>query len=125
MENLVHIGLINGLIAILLAFVVAAITSLCRRRPAVVHGLWILVLMKFLVPSIYPIEIPFWHTSPGPGPDPSHIEVNENSGPNILAENGPSASIMPLPAGSSNATPSPPIIELAPTDSDLQMAKPT
>src|SRR5690242_19284020 len=64
MEALIHVGLLNALFAAILAVIVAGFAILCRRRPAVVHALWVLVLVKFLVPSVCPVEIPWWRTSP-------------------------------------------------------------
>jgi beta-lactamase regulating signal transducer with metallopeptidase domain len=58
MDTLVHFGLTNALLATGLALIVAGVAFLFRRRPAVVHGLWLLVLLRFLIPSFYPIEIP-------------------------------------------------------------------
>jgi beta-lactamase regulating signal transducer with metallopeptidase domain len=57
-ETLLELGLRNAILVTVLAFVVAWLAFLCRRRPAVVHALWLLVLLKFLVPALYPVEIP-------------------------------------------------------------------
>src|SRR5436189_146453 len=46
METLIHAGLLNALFAALLAVIVAGLAILCRGRPAVVHALWVLVLVK-------------------------------------------------------------------------------
>src|SRR5438093_5531157 len=80
METLIHAGLLNALFAALLAVIVAGLAILCRRRPAVVHALWVLVLVKFLVPSVFPVSIPWWRPSPAQlAPEP--VAVQENSAP--------------------------------------------
>src|SRR5438067_11619767 len=50
METVLSIGLSNALAATLLALLAAVVGCFCRR-PAVMHGLWLLVLLKLLVPS--------------------------------------------------------------------------
>lgn len=55
MYSLVEIGILNALTAGVLALVVL-IVSPWLRRPAVVHALWVLVLLKFVTPPI--VEIP-------------------------------------------------------------------
>jgi bla regulator protein BlaR1 len=49
METLLEIGLVNALMATGLALVVAVVGRCCRR-PAVMHLLWILVLLKLMTP---------------------------------------------------------------------------
>src|SRR6266852_271242 len=78
METLIHAGLLNALFAALLAVTVAGLAILCRRRPAVVHALWVLVLVKFLVPSVYSVEIPWWHPSPAQPASPEPVAVQQN-----------------------------------------------
>jgi beta-lactamase regulating signal transducer with metallopeptidase domain len=57
MPRLLEIGLSNAAMAMLLAVVAA---GLCRlyRRPAVAHGLWLLVLLKLLTPPLLPVPLP-------------------------------------------------------------------
>src|SRR5437870_11176645 len=83
METLIQAGLLNALFAAMLAVTVAGLAILCRRRPAVVHALWVLVVVKFLVPSVYPIEIPWWRSSPAQLDSPEPVVVQENSAPGI------------------------------------------
>jgi beta-lactamase regulating signal transducer with metallopeptidase domain len=78
MEALIHAGLVSAFFATVLAVIVAGVAMLFRRRPAVVHALWILVLVKFLVPSFYPIEIPGWRPSATSIDDPEPIGIQEN-----------------------------------------------
>src|SRR6266481_9464360 len=90
METLIHAGLLSALFAALLAVTVAGLAILCRRRPAVVHALWVLVLVKFLVPSVYPIEIPWWRPSPAQLDSPEPVVVQDDPAPGrILAEQTP------------------------------------
>jgi beta-lactamase regulating signal transducer with metallopeptidase domain len=62
MEALVHIGLTNAALAVFLALLAAGAGRICRR-PALIHALWLLVLLKLLTPPILSIDIPW------PGPD--------------------------------------------------------
>src|SRR5947209_14683959 len=90
METLIQAGLLNALFAALLAVTVAGLAILCRRRPAVVHALWVLVLVKFLVPSVYPIEIPWWRASVAPMDSPEPVVAQDDPAPGrILAEQTP------------------------------------
>jgi beta-lactamase regulating signal transducer with metallopeptidase domain len=55
-ETLLHIALSNILGATLLALVAAGVGCLCRR-PALVHSLWLLVLLKLVTPPVVPVRI--------------------------------------------------------------------
>ena len=61
MQTLLEIGLVNAVMATGLAFLAALIGRFCRR-PAVMHLLWILVLLKLMTPPA--MWVPF--TWPGP-----------------------------------------------------------
>src|SRR5262245_57048449 len=56
MVSLLAIGLANLLVAALLAVVAYAAGKLCRR-PALVHCLWLLVLVKLVAPPLVPLPI--------------------------------------------------------------------
>lgn len=56
METLLHIGLSNALVSLLMALAVMA-TALFCRRPALLHGLWLLVLAKLLTPPLVAIPL--------------------------------------------------------------------
>jgi beta-lactamase regulating signal transducer with metallopeptidase domain len=120
MESLLFVGLTNALCAAGLVLIVAGLTVLCRRRPALVHGLWILVLLKFLVPSFYPIEIPGWYASPPPAASRAPVDIQKNSDPLIRAETAPSAFEEPSPDAfpidnpPSDVIDSPPVEDLHP-----------
>src|SRR5438105_3710854 len=62
MDTLLCLGLGNALVATALAGLAAAAGRLCRR-PALRHGLWLLVLLKLLTPSFLPAPLPW---PPGP-----------------------------------------------------------
>jgi WD40 repeat protein/beta-lactamase regulating signal transducer with metallopeptidase domain len=50
-------GLANALLAGLLA-VLALVVGRCSRRPALVHCLWLLVLLKLVTPPVIPFPVP-------------------------------------------------------------------
>jgi bla regulator protein BlaR1 len=67
-ETLLHVGLSNALLATLLALL-AALVGRCCRRPAVRHGLWLLVLLKLVTPPLLPLDLP-WPAAPAPAAEP-------------------------------------------------------
>src|SRR6516225_6107694 len=62
MNTLVHLGLLNAVLATFLALLALAARFLCRR-PALVHALWLLVLLKLLTPPFLALPIT-WLPSP-------------------------------------------------------------
>lgn len=64
MDTLLRVALSNALVAASVAVVAAMAGRLCRR-PALTHGLWLLVLLKLLTPPL--ITISFW---PAPAETP-------------------------------------------------------
>ena len=60
METIVHAGLSNAISATFLALLVACLGRVLARRPAVLHCLWLLVLLKLVTPPLYevPISLP-------------------------------------------------------------------
>jgi beta-lactamase regulating signal transducer with metallopeptidase domain len=70
MNTLLEIGLSNAVMASLLAVLAAAI-SYGWRRPAVVHALWLLVLLKLVTPPIVRIPLP-WPTPAGTTAEPGN-----------------------------------------------------
>jgi beta-lactamase regulating signal transducer with metallopeptidase domain len=56
MPPLLQIVLSNAVMAGVLALVAAAVTYFVRR-PALAHGLWLLVLLKLLTPPIIPLQV--------------------------------------------------------------------
>jgi beta-lactamase regulating signal transducer with metallopeptidase domain len=53
----------NAVTATLMAIVVTVLSRPLARRPAILHGLWLLVLIKFVTPPIYEVPIP-WPLAP-------------------------------------------------------------
>src|SRR6266481_9610721 len=56
MPPLLQVALSNAVMASLLALLAAAVTYFVRR-PALAHGLWLLVLLKLLTPPIIPLQV--------------------------------------------------------------------
>ena len=56
MQALVETALSNALVASVLALVAFAVSR--WRRPALAHGLWLLVLIKLVTPPLVPIYLP-------------------------------------------------------------------
>jgi hypothetical protein len=56
MDSLLQMGLTNALLAAVLALGVAGISRWCRS-PALVHSLWLLVLLKLVVPPALHIPV--------------------------------------------------------------------
>ncbi len=67
MDTLLRIGLSNAAVATVLALGVAAVTRTVRPRPALVHSLWLLVLLKLLAPPLFGVPIPWPAKSESPG----------------------------------------------------------
>lgn len=65
MDRLLEIGLANAVVALMLA-VVALLVSRWSRRPALVHALWLLVLIKLVTPPILPLPLPWWQAPSEP-----------------------------------------------------------
>jgi beta-lactamase regulating signal transducer with metallopeptidase domain len=67
-DAFLHIGLSNALVAAILAVVALMVGRLCRQRPALAHGLWLLVLLKLVTPPLLDVQLP-WPASPVAQPD--------------------------------------------------------
>jgi len=57
MESLVHGMLSNAVAAAMLALAVGVLSRLCRR-PALIHSLWLVVLLKLVTPPVVPVSLP-------------------------------------------------------------------
>ncbi len=64
MPVLLETGLSNAVAAALLALIAACAACVCRR-PALLHALWLLVLVKLLTPPVFRIDIS-WFMPPAP-----------------------------------------------------------
>ncbi len=74
METLLGIGLSNALAAAVLAMPVALFARLLRsRRPALAHGLWLLVLLKLITPPLFTVPVPW------PAEEPSETSKSASS----------------------------------------------
>ncbi|MFO0841215.1 MAG: M56 family metallopeptidase [Gemmataceae bacterium] len=78
MSALVEVGLSNAVAALVLA-VVALLAGLCRLRPAVVHALWLLVLLKLVTPPLVRIPVPL--PTPAAAAEPSASPAEEKALP--------------------------------------------
>jgi beta-lactamase regulating signal transducer with metallopeptidase domain len=58
MDTLLQVGISNAVAAVALALVAGTASLLWRRRPALVHGLWLLVLLKLLTPPLVRVPVP-------------------------------------------------------------------
>jgi beta-lactamase regulating signal transducer with metallopeptidase domain len=58
METLLRIGLSNAIVALLMALMVVTVACVWRR-PAVLHALWLLVLVKLVTPPLIWVRIPW------------------------------------------------------------------
>lgn len=70
MIGLLELGLSNVLVASVIAMLAAA-AGRWLRRPALTHGLWLLVFLKLLTPPLFAIPVG-WRTPP-----PQIVQVNE------------------------------------------------
>lgn len=104
MTTLVEVGLSNAVAALVLA-VVALLAGLCRLRPAVVHALWLLVLLKLVTPPLLRIPVPV------PLPAAGQDELSDRT-------SKPVEQRLP-PAGAEADTPEPDVIALPPLREEL------
>jgi beta-lactamase regulating signal transducer with metallopeptidase domain len=71
MDLFLRVGLGNAVAATLLALAAVAVGRLVRR-PALAHGLWLLVLLKLLTPPLWQVPLPW---PEGDGPPPAAAEL--------------------------------------------------
>jgi bla regulator protein BlaR1 len=84
MDTLLDLGLGNALGAAVLALLVLPSRWFCRR-PAVIHSLWLLVLLKLIAPPFLPISLP-WQAAAEPRPIPMPVEQREGVGLPVTME---------------------------------------
>lgn len=60
MDAILHVALSNVAWSVALALVAAVGARVWRRRPAVVHAMWLLVLLKLVAPPLTSIPLPAW-----------------------------------------------------------------
>jgi WD40 repeat protein/beta-lactamase regulating signal transducer with metallopeptidase domain len=95
-STLLQVGISNALAAGVLALLVALLGRLCKR-PALVHGLWLLVLLKLVTPPFLCWHLP-WPVVPEAGPEePAAVTVA------YLAAPGPEEAPPPATRGAAGA----------------------
>jgi hypothetical protein len=96
-HTLLHASVMNAILATLLAMMVAPLARLFRGRPALVHGLWLLVLLKLVTPPVVQMPLPWLAISdssavslnpfpPAPLPEAERGEEGNPSPPGPLPE---------------------------------------
>ncbi|HEX5272525.1 MAG TPA: hypothetical protein VFW33_18635, partial [Gemmataceae bacterium] len=70
MSTLLGIGLANAVMAAALALLAVAVGRVWRK-PALRHGLWLLVLLKLVTPPLLPIPVLPWSVEDEPAPAPA------------------------------------------------------
>src|SRR5437879_12119193 len=80
MDTLLQMGVSNAFMATILALLAAGIGRLCRR-PALLHCLWLIVLLKLITPSVIVFPIPW--------PDGSTMPLKAVSTPEATAFDTP------------------------------------
>jgi beta-lactamase regulating signal transducer with metallopeptidase domain len=87
-DTLLRAGFSNAVAASLMGIVVACFSRLFARRPALLHGLWVLVLLRLVTPPIYEVPIPWTLASSAPPSIPS-AEMSSDAAPVVLIVRGP------------------------------------
>ncbi len=59
MDTFLRAMLSNAVASSVLALLVACLSRPLERRPAILHGLWLLVLIKLITPPLYEVPIPW------------------------------------------------------------------
>jgi beta-lactamase regulating signal transducer with metallopeptidase domain len=93
-DDLLNVGLSNAVVAALLALVAIAAGAVCRR-PALVHGLWLLVLLKLVTPPLVRVPVAWPAASEPAALDTSFPAVESFLAPSAVHEQPPA----PLPVG--------------------------
>jgi beta-lactamase regulating signal transducer with metallopeptidase domain len=83
-DTLLYLGLSNAALAGVLALAVGAAGPLLRQRPALAHGLWLLVLLKLLTPPLVQAPLP-WPTEPEAQPGPIRAAASDFPDPEAPA----------------------------------------
>src|SRR5216683_5722208 len=96
METLVHFGLSNALAATILAVLVASVAHFCRR-PALVHSLWLLVLLRLIMPPVFAVGIPWPNLAATPNTQGIALALTSDHTPEVEWKDLPevSASLVP------------------------------
>src|SRR5438067_2512125 len=115
MGPLLQVGLSNCVMALALAAVAASAGRWCRR-PAVAHGLWLLVLLKLVTPPLVPVPVP-WPEPEEPATPITAAALPESPLPQAPAlDPGPAPAVLALPVPPEQARGGP---EVVPEDAVL------
>lgn len=76
MDTLLHVGLSNAVLVLPLVVLAAGATA-WGRRPALAHGLWLLVLVKLVTPPMLSLPIPRWTTEQTAPSEPVPLIVEQ------------------------------------------------
>src|SRR5215469_13256454 len=87
MSTLLTFGLANAVCAALLATVALIAGRFCRR-PAVLHSLWLLVLLKLVTPPWWPITVAHLPEEPAP---PAETTANQQAEETMYLDIEPSS----------------------------------
>jgi beta-lactamase regulating signal transducer with metallopeptidase domain len=83
MDSLVHSMLSNAVAAAILAFAVGAVSRSCRQ-PALIHCLWLVVLLKLITPPVVPLAVgsvlPAYPRNLASGSELSAIQISQPFG---------------------------------------------
>jgi beta-lactamase regulating signal transducer with metallopeptidase domain len=101
-DTVLQVGLSNAVAAAVLALVAVAVGAVWRR-PALAHGLWLLVLLKLLTPPLVRVPVPW--PAPASAPEEAQAGAAEPAPPEAN-EDAPAPP--PELAGAQAAMPAPP-----------------
>jgi beta-lactamase regulating signal transducer with metallopeptidase domain len=74
-DDLVRLGLLSGVLVVPLALLAAGVGRFARR-PALAHGLWLLVLLKLVTPPFLAVPIPRPGDPPPAAPEPMPVAAD-------------------------------------------------
>jgi beta-lactamase regulating signal transducer with metallopeptidase domain len=112
-DAVLHLGLGNAVLAAGLALAAALVRPLLRRRPALVHSLWLLVLLKLLTPPLVVVPLPWPEAAGDTAGSPTTAAPAEPVGPVALVAGlppleAPAVETAPPPAARETEATSPP-----------------
>jgi beta-lactamase regulating signal transducer with metallopeptidase domain len=98
MTTLLQTGLANAVCAALLA-IAALVAARRSRRPALVHSLWLLALLKLVTPPLFPVALPWLPAEGAAVPPPAAtLPAQADAGPTLVVLNRADAPFAPAPA---------------------------
>src|SRR5213080_3539351 len=109
MATFLHVALANLAVATVLA-ILAVLAGRFSRRPALVHSLWLLVLLKLITPPLVPLRIIPW-------PEQAAVEDSESATdrPPEVGASAVAPPAMPAPvSGTAETSPVTVLYEISP-----------